>query len=115
MKLKNRFKKALFSFFKDEIMESVGFNGDVVEHQYITHQMKLTEIKAEIHIDENNSQMMHGKPSGLIYEEALEVAKKQIFEQSMKHIKVDTASIMDSHIYNGRVIKVSLFVGQTER
>ncbi len=49
--MKNRFRKALFAFFKDEIMKSVGYNGGVEHVQVVTKELKFTQIKSEILID----------------------------------------------------------------
>jgi len=115
MKLKNRFKKALFAFFKDEIMNSVGYNGATEHVQFVSKDIKMTEIKSEILIDNTNHQIRHGEPTGIVYERALEECKRKLFEESMKFIQIDEKSIMDSHIYHGRAIRVSLFLGQSER
>lgn len=105
-KIKLRFKKALFAFFKDEILDLVGYNKDIHQVQLITKELKFTEIKSEIVLDGIDSQ-----PIGLVYEKSLEKAKRKLFEESMKFIQIDESSIMDSHIYPHRVIKVSLFIG----
>lgn len=109
-KLKSRFKKALFAFFKDEILNSVGYTGAIQQVQIVTKELKFTEIKSEILLDERDSQR-YGEPIGIVYEKALENAKRRLFEESLKFIQVDEKSIMDSHIYPHRAIRVSLFVG----
>lgn len=115
--MKNRFKKALFAFFKDEILNSVGYNGNVQVGKIVTthENVKFHEIKAEILLDNRNEQMRYGEHTGVAYERALEDCKRSLFEESMKSIRIDEQSVMDSHIYDGRAIRVSLLVGRTER
>jgi len=105
-KLKARFKKALFAFFKDEILNAVGYNGTIQKLQIVTKELEFSEIKAEILLEER-----YGEPIVIVYERALESAKRRLFEESMKFIHIDESSIMDSHVYPHRAIRVSLYVG----
>ena len=115
--MKNRFRKALFAFFKDEILNSVGYNGSSQTSTIMVteERVKFTEIKAEILLDNRGGQMGHGEPTVIAYERALEDCKQRLFDESMKSIRIDEQSIMDSHIYDGRAIRVSLLVGRAER
>jgi hypothetical protein len=110
MKLKSRFKKALFAFFKDEILSSVGYNQPMQTIQHICKEMKMTEIRSEILLDERDNQR-YGMPANMVYEKSLEDARRRLFEESMKYIQVDEKSIIDQHIYPARAIRVSLFIG----
>ena len=112
MTIKRRFKKALFAFFEKEIMKSVGYTGDVQRIEHFTSHLKFTEIKAEIRLDNRGEQLSYGESLSVTYERALNDCKRRLFEESMKHIHIEEKSIMDSHIYNGRAIRISLFVGQ---
>jgi hypothetical protein len=111
MKIKDRFKKALFAFFKDEILKNVGYNGDVRHVTICETHLKFTEIKAEILFDDKNEQVKYGLPTGYIYEKALESARTKLFEETMKYVIVDKNSIIDQHLYTHRAIRLSLFVG----
>ena len=108
-KLKLRFKKALFVFFKEEILEAVGYQREI--HVNISKEFHIAEIKSQIIIDDRESYLSHIPPT-VLYEKALEKAKKELFEQSMKFIKVDESSIVDQNIYGHRAIKVKLMVIQ---
>ena len=110
MKLKSRFKKALFAFFKDEILSSVGYNQPMQTIQHICKEMKMTEIRSEIILDERDNQR-YGMPANMVYEKSLEDARRRLFEESMKYIQVDEKSIIDQNIYQARAIRVSLFIG----
>lgn len=109
MGIKQRFKKAIFAFFKDEILKSVGYNNPMQHIEIVSREMRFIEIRAEILLTESENYV---EPIGIAYERALEKAKKTLFEESMKYIEIETNSVMDSYIYNARGIKVSLFIGQ---
>jgi hypothetical protein len=111
MKLKSRIKRALFAFFKDEILQSVGYDKPIQNQiiQHICKEMKMTEIRSEILLD---GMERYGMPVNVVYEKSLEEARKRIFEESMKFIQIDEKSVIDPHIYPHRSIKLSLFVGE---
>jgi hypothetical protein len=110
MKLKSRFKKALFAFFKEEILSSVGYNQPMQVVQHVCKEMRMTEIRSEILLDDRDNQR-YGVPANVIYEKSLDEARRRLFEESMKFIQIDEKSVIDPHIYPTRAIKVSLFVG----
>jgi hypothetical protein len=112
-KLKLKFKRALFAFFKEEILNSVGYSGNIQKVEIVTKELKLTEIKAEILLNVTEK-YPHNEPIGIVYEKALERAKEKLFNESMKFIQIENKSIMDSHIYPHRVIRVSLFIGSNQ-
>jgi hypothetical protein len=113
-KLKLKFKRALFAFFKEEILNSVGHSGNIQQVQIATKELKYTEIKAEILLNENGISHYNNEPIGIAYEKALEHAKEKLFNESMKFIQIENKSIMDSHIYPHRAIRVSLFIGSNQ-
>lgn len=106
MKFKIRFKKALFAFFKDEILKSVGAD---VENKVEVRNVKynLIEISTQILLDEKISAM----PSMIVYEEALEKARQELFEKIMNYVIIDNHSVMDQYIYPHRKIRISLLLG----
>jgi hypothetical protein len=110
MKIKSRFKKALFAFFKDEILSSVGYNQPMQTIQHICKEMKMTEIRSEILLSDRDSER-YGMPATVVYEKSLEEARRRLFEESMKFIQIDEKSVIDPHIYQARAIRVSLFIG----
>ena len=110
MKLKSRFKKALFALFKEEILSSVGYNQSMQTIQHICKEMRMTEIRSEILLSDRDSER-YGMPANAVYEKSLEEARRRLFEESMKFIQIDEKSVIDPHIYPTRAIKVSLFVG----
>ena len=111
MKLKRRFKKALFAFFKDEIINSVDFDEKSESINYVTKGLNFITIKSEIVIEE--SRQMNNMPFEYVYEDALNKCKHDLFQQVMKHIQIDNQSVMETNLYsnNTRAIRVSLFIG----
>lgn len=110
MGIKNRFKRALFSFFKEDILKEVGYDYGYKQVEFVCNEMKMVEIKSEILLADNSMSLA---PPHLLYEKELENCKRRLFEESMKYIKIDERSVMDSHIYDARAIRVSLFIGES--
>jgi hypothetical protein len=107
MELKSRFKKALFAFFKDEILSSVGYNKPMQVVEHVCKEIRMTEISSEILL----SDIPYGIPVNEIYKRALYEAKQRLFEESMKFIRIDEKTVIDSNIHRTRGIKISLFIG----
>jgi hypothetical protein len=110
LKLKSRFKKALFAFFKDEILNSVGYNKPIQTIQHVCNEMRMTEIRTEIILDESKYHQC-GTSVNQIYEYSLNDAKRKLFEESMKFIQIDEKSVIDPLYYSTRAITLKLFVG----
>ena len=111
MKLRKRFKKALFAFFKDEIMDAVGYSG-TISHAVIK-EANIIELKAEIILDRSTQKNL-SIPIDIAYEYALSDAKKKLFEEAMKFIVIDSNSVFDPIVYPHRAIRLSLFVGKVK-
>lgn len=109
MNLRLRFKKALFAFFKEEILEAVGHNPKVQIVEHVSGGMRVRELKSEILIE--GYPTMDIKP---VYEKALDKAKQELFNSVMDFIKIDHHSVIDSHTYPHRAIRLSLFVGDSK-
>ena len=107
--LKIRLKKALFAFFKDEILSLVGFTEYIPKIKYIPKKMEITEIRFEILLKDDNKNMWI--PINVTYEKALEEAKYKLFKEVTKHIQFDERTILSSNVYPHRIISGSLFVG----
>ena len=107
-KLKLRFKKALFAFFKEEILESVGHIPTASPTVNISH-LNFIEIKSKIILDDRNQMF---EPSNIVYERALEKCRKEIFEEAMKFVVVDEDTVINPIYYPHRAISVSLLVSK---
>src|SRR6056297_1924042 len=98
MKLKQRFKKALFAFFKDEILKNVGYEGKHTVFE--TKGVDFTEIRSEIMLQEESSKFYPtGIPFEYLYEDRLKQARQEIFEKAMEHIVIDERSVMDLGVF----------------
>jgi hypothetical protein len=110
--MKNRFKKALFAFFKDEILDAVKYNplGNYeTQVTVVSKTLNFEELKCEIAV----SDRMNGDPRA--YENSLREARTALIDKAMEFIQVDEQSVFDPNIYDERRIRCSLFVGKTER
>lgn len=103
-----RVKRAIFAFFKDEILNAVGAYVPVQEHVVRHAKLELIEIDGEIRI--SNDHEIYG--GARAYEESLEDMKKTLFRQAEKYFTIETSSVLDPHLYNERRIKCTLYVGQ---
>jgi len=116
MKLGKRLKKALFAFFKDEILQAVKANiHPISHHQIIAHQMEILEIKSSIVLSDdkhNNGNLdKYSIPIALKYDRALQECKARLFEEVMNHAKIDERNLLDRNIYDTLSIDVSLYIG----
>jgi len=102
--MKRRFKKALFAFFKDEILNSVSPNPNCAlgEIEYTTSGIDFKKISCEIQVKADH-------PGAYEYE--LQEARFKLTEEALKHVKVDRDSVFDPYISGTRRIKCSLFIG----
>lgn len=115
--LKIRFKRTLFAFFKEEILSVLNYDTKQTQKkiEYRSELLSFTRIDEYIILDENRmsiDSIRYGVPQSVLYKDALENCKKRLFDSSMEFIKVDESSVMDSSIYEGRKIRVSLFLGK---
>lgn len=108
-----RIKRALFELFRDEILNFVGHHKHVTEVIRVEQDIKFTEIKAEIRLEESERNS-YPRPPEIVYEEALRCTKERLFERVMEHVQVDTRSIVDEFPREGRIIKLSLYVGKKQ-
>ena len=106
MKIKHRFRKALFAFFKDEIIKVTG----IVSHiEMVSKELEFTHIRSEIILDDSRDMRY---PTGVLYEQALEECKVELFQEAIKHVHINESSVMESQMFGGRRIEVSLFIGK---
>lgn len=108
-KLKARFKRALFAFFKDEILSSIGR----IESKEIYDEkgIKMTLLQKEIVLNEREI-YEKGALIGEIYEVAMRKAKNELITEAIKFIQVDEKSLLDENVFWNRKIRISLFVGK---
>ena len=100
MSLKNRFKKSLFKFFEQEIMEHVDVQPPLLLTEVRCNDMKIEQLSMNIQLQNN-----------MPYERALYDAKRQLFESVCKYITIDESSVIDPHMGPVRTIRCSVYVG----
>lgn len=117
--LKQRFKKALFEFFKQEILDYLEVNKfpyrispEKFVHNTTEQNIEFKEVKTEIVLKDNDDYRLNNIPVSRLYEQSLEDTKKLLFEEMLKYVEIDTASVMDSYIYPIRKLRMRIFVGK---
>lgn len=108
-KLAKRFKRALASFLKDELMEHIGYNHNI-HFRSLNDRFNVENIPFEtmimevvIPIESNHSQMF-------TLEERIEDCKKQFAIQIMDHIHVDAQNLTNNDKFMRRSVRFSLRV-----
>ncbi len=115
MNFKERFRKALFAFFKEEILKEAAPQGPF-EIQTIHHsQLKFHELRMEWRIAEEREFKHIGRPIEFIYEGALNDARKRLFEQVMQYVQVDERTVLDPQLYDGRIFRATVFVAENPK
>jgi glucose-6-phosphate-specific signal transduction histidine kinase len=108
--MKHRFKKALFAFFKDEILNATDYGKPFETIQHVVSEVKFTELRSQIRLPQG----INYNDTQSTYERSLASCKHELFNEAMKHIKVDTESLMGRQQFRERVIEVSLLVGHNK-
>ena len=116
MKLKTRFKKALFNFFKEEILEHTKPEAE----QWCVRTIKedkfeLVELKNRIEF--GNGDFAHNVPIELIFEKAKRDSIKELINKATPFIEINTNSLfgLDYYEREKKIIEYSLFVGRKIR
>ncbi len=109
--MKRRFKRAVFAFFKEEILDFIGYNTPIPKVELVSKELNFTEIKTQIILDEN-IQLNFRESLSKIYERALAQAKQTLFEKCLEFIVVDEKSIINNNSDSYKAINVSLFIGK---
>ncbi|SUJ26421.1 Uncharacterised protein [Sphingobacterium spiritivorum] len=109
-KLKMKFKRALFAFFKEEILKAVKYQykpNDVVivPSTPVERIFNGTKICAEILLEDKFVDTLYVSHAEL-YQQALLKARKGLFDEFCKYVKVDERSIVDPRICGDRIIRL---------
>ena len=107
---KQRFKKALFAFFKTEILETFGAGAPVVNT--IVETRLPHRIGCSIRFDEERDSFDRNMPLEFAMERKIEHAKKELFKEFVKHVEVEIYPLIEPE-YGRRVeILLSCFIGR---
>lgn len=113
-----KFKRALFAFFREEILSTVKFNPKASEVLIVPPPpdrfFNGTTIFADILLEDRRQYDERMKSPAEHYQSALEQARKALFKEFTKYIKVDDYSIVDPQIYGDRKITLTIRVQKPE-
>lgn len=105
-KLKEKFKRAIFAFFKEEILNAVEARPFPVREINIS-PLNLKKLETQIIFDDDFGMT----PVPILYHQAVQKARHELFEESLKYIEVDANSVISEKFYPKRCIRVSMYVG----
>lgn len=116
MKFKERFKKALFAFFKTEILEAVEAR-KIQGVQYIPPMGKVIETRLPyqlacmIDFDEERDPIGRNIPMEVLMERKIENARQELFKEFVKHVEVES-SFLVPNFSRRREIRLSIYIGK---
>lgn len=131
MTIKDRFRIALFNFFKPEIMSVV--NQDIaeslkaypmpsldypIEFKNVRNSVRIEEFRAEIILDQLSDREFMSKhhhqriPFEFYYQEKIEQMKKDIAKKVVEMIDVDSKELLQDYSFSPRKVYFSIFVGK---
>ena len=113
MKIKERIKRALFGFFRNEIIKEFNHK-NIVREEYKSDTLQFTTYTEEINLIEERYlyRDMGDEPFGVTYERELDKMKHRLFNKVMDNVEVIQNSIFEPHVYpNARKIRVRIFIG----
>ena len=108
-----RIKRALFELFRDEILNFVGHSKQEVTMYRVEENIRFTKVQSQI-ILQKESDYPFGISPEIAYEKALSKAKINLFNDAMKFVQVDERSVLDEFPREGRIIKLSLYIGKKQ-
>ena len=108
-----RIKRAIFELFRDEILNFVGHHKQEVTMYRVEENIRFTKLQSQIILQEDNLYPFDISPE-IAYEKALSKAKVNLFNDVMNYVQVDGKSVIDEFPREGRIIKLSLYVGKKQ-
>lgn len=110
MTLKQRFKKALFAFFKTEILESVGAKSPAI-HTVVETRLPY-RIAFSIRFDEEKDWHNRNMPLEVAVERSIEKAKEELFKEFVKHLEIEIHPLWEPTHRRRVEILLSCFIGK---
>jgi hypothetical protein len=114
MSLKTRFRKMLFGFFKEEILEAT--NREII---YSIKEIERNEViysKDSIDFDILRKEIVftedyyYSNASAELYEDSLQKAKNELYREFLKYVQIDTNELFADYKPNRRLV-LSVLVG----
>lgn len=110
--LKQKLKRALAGFLREELLEYIGYNHKIpfmsLNDRFMINELPFETMVMEIQVplhDENSYTCMESKS---IFERQIEYAKRKFASQMMDHIHVDAHDLTSRENYMVRSIKLVL-------
>lgn len=112
-KLKQKFKRALAAFLREELLEYIGYNHKIpfmsLNDRFMVQELPFETMVMEIQVPlfENIGTDLAFE-SSMRFEKAIEDAKRKFASQMMDHIHVDARDLTSRENYMIRSIKLVL-------
>ena len=108
--LKTRIRKALFAFFREEIMEAVTPIPEVQRNEvYVEKEMLVTKIERSIVMTEQDYRR-DAIPFEVQYEKKLDALREKLFEDFLQCVQIDNTSVFDERLWRNRRLDVYVYV-----
>jgi len=113
--IKKRFKRALFEFFKEEILKAVNYHPNpLIINDPIERNINFHTITARIDFDmiDKEEQFLRRRPVAERFDIAVDKCKKALFKEVMKFVEINTVDLFETDRQYFKGINVSLKVGK---
>lgn len=113
--LKQKFKRALAGFLKEELLDYIGYNHKIpfmsLNDRFMVNELPFETMVMEFDVSlfENIGTDLAFE-SSMRFEKAIEDAKKKFSNQIMDHIHVETRELTNHQFFGRRSIKLVLRV-----
>lgn len=111
-KLKQRIKRALAGFLKDELLDYIGYKEDrpqMITKENVFFRMEAELMRMDFSIDIHDVKHFDQQRA---YEEAIDSAKKKMFDEVYKNIIVDSRNMTSPEYAWRREISLALYIGK---
>lgn len=113
-KLKQKIKRALAGFLRDELLEYIGYNHKIpfmsLNDRFMVNELPFETMVMELQVPLYDERSYTSMESQSIFERQIEDAKRKFASQMMDHIHVDARDLTSRDNYMVRSIKLVLRV-----
>lgn len=110
--LKQKFKRALAAFLRDEILEYIGYNHKIpltsLNDRFTIDNIPFDTMVMEVEVPIYEGGIYDSRENEMMLERQIEEAKKKFTSQMMDHIHVDAQNLTSREHYMRRSIKLVL-------
>lgn len=110
--LKQKIKRALAGFLRDELLEYIGYNHKIpfmsLNDRFMINELPFETMVMECEVPIYEKQYRNSWEDEQIFEQQIEEAKKKFCSQMMSHIHVDARNLTSREHYMRRSIKLVL-------